>query len=279
MWPPQSVKTWLTPAWRNVRATRCPPVRSAIATSAAPSARPEAREDLAGDRLELGALVPRVADRAHEEVVAAGGAERFELLRALLGRTDDAVAPRERLEVLRVALAENAHPRAFRGFEVASHGDEDKVGSREAAERPAGVGGRGTNLVEALRVAVGLHHVGDPPVALAAGPLQRRVGAPADPDRRRLLDGLGIDRDRLEAREPAVEARRRVAPQGPDHVDALVHARAALLVGYAAELEFLWILAADTDAEDEAASREHVEGGRRLRGHRRRAERQQIDGD
>src|SRR5438046_894212 len=31
MWPPQSVKTWPTPASLSVRATRCPPVRSVIA--------------------------------------------------------------------------------------------------------------------------------------------------------------------------------------------------------------------------------------------------------
>src|ERR1700731_633576 len=29
MWPPQRVNTWPTPAWRRVRATRCPPLRSA----------------------------------------------------------------------------------------------------------------------------------------------------------------------------------------------------------------------------------------------------------
>src|SRR2546430_12144036 len=40
------------------------------------SARPDAREDLRGDRLELLPLVTRVADRAQEEVRAAGIAER-----------------------------------------------------------------------------------------------------------------------------------------------------------------------------------------------------------
>src|SRR5690242_157006 len=33
MWPPQSVNTWPTPAWRSVRATRCPPFRSTLASA------------------------------------------------------------------------------------------------------------------------------------------------------------------------------------------------------------------------------------------------------
>src|SRR5206468_6340259 len=92
--------------------TSCPPVRSAISTSPRSSGRPEARENLGGDRLELRALIAGVADRAHEEVVAAGRAEPLELFRALLGRADDTVPLRERLEVLRVTLAEDTHPRS-----------------------------------------------------------------------------------------------------------------------------------------------------------------------
>ena len=137
----------------------------------------------------------------------------------------------------------------------------------------------GADLVEALRVAVGLHDVRHPAVALTARASQRRVGAPADPDRRKLLHGLGIDRDRLEAREAPVEARRRVAPERAHRVDPLVHAGAALLVRNAAELELLRILAADADAEHEPAAREHVERRRLLGGHRRRAQRQEIDAD
>src|SRR5438093_9471827 len=127
MWPPHRVKTSPTPACFRVRATSCPPVRSAMAPSAPPSARPESRDDLGGDRLELGPLVPRLADRAHDEVGAAGGAEPLELLGALLGRSDHSVPLGEGLEVLRVAAAEHAHPRALRGFEIAADRDEDQV--------------------------------------------------------------------------------------------------------------------------------------------------------
>src|SRR5206468_11596205 len=168
MWPPHKVKTWPTPACFRVRATSCPPVRSAMAPSVARSARPESRDDLGGDRLELGALVARLADRAHDEVAAAGGAEPLELLRALLRRADDAVPLGERLEVLRVAFAEHAHPRALRGLEIAADRDEDQVRRRERLHRAARRGRGGADLVEALRVAVGLHDVRHPAVALTA---------------------------------------------------------------------------------------------------------------
>src|SRR5262249_56737506 len=97
---------------------------------------------------------------------------------------------------------------------------------------------------------VGLTEVGPPAVALAAGPGERRIGPAADPDRRRLLDGLRVDRDRHEPREPAVERRRRVAPERTHHVDALGHSRPALLVGHTAQLELLRILAAHADADN-----------------------------
>ena len=197
----------------------------------------------------------------------------------MLGCPDDAVPLGERLEVLRVPLAEDAHPRPFRGFEVSPHRDEDQMGRREPVERAAGGGRRRPDPVEALGVAVRLHDVRHPAVALPARARQRRVGAAADPDRRKLLDGLGIDRDRVESREPAVERGRRVTPERAHDVDALVHPCPALLVRHAAERELLRVLAADADAEDEPAAREHVEGRRRLRRHGRRTERQQIDGD
>src|SRR6266850_4651952 len=164
MWPPHSVKTWPTPACFRVRATSCPPVRSAMAPSAAPSARPESRNDLGSNRLELRALVARITDRAHDEVVAAGGAEPLELLGALLGRSDDAVPLGEGLEVLRVTAAEHAHPRALGGLEIAPDRDEDQVRRGEPVHRPARGGRGGADLVEALRIAVGLHDVRHPPV-------------------------------------------------------------------------------------------------------------------
>src|SRR5262245_52119698 len=162
-----------------------------MAPSASPSARPESRDDLGGDRLELGALIARIADRAHDEVVAAGGTEALELLGALLGRADDAIALGERFEVLRVALAEHTDPRALRRLVIAADRDEDQVRRRERLHRPSGGRRRRADLVEALRVAIGLHDVRHPAVALPARAGERRVGAPADPDRRKLLHGLG----------------------------------------------------------------------------------------
>src|SRR5215510_9727962 len=262
MWPPHRVKTWPTPACFRVRATSCPPVRSAMAPSGPRSARPESRDDLGGDRLELGAFVSRIADRAHDEIAAPGRTEALELLGALLGRSDDAVALGEWLEVLGVALAQHAHPRALGRLVVAADRDEDEVRRRELLHRPAGLRRRRANLVEALGVAVGLHDVRHPAVALTAGAGQRRVRAAADPDRRRLLHGLGIDRHRVEACEASVEAGRRVAPERSHRVDAFVDPGAPLLVGDAAELELLRVLAADADAEYQPAAREHVERGR-----------------
>src|SRR5262245_39852685 len=181
MWPPHSVKTWPTPASLRVRATSCPPVRSVIAASAgsrrARSARPESRNDLGGDRLVLQALVPRIADHAHDEVAATGGAEPLELLGGLVGRADAPVTPRERLEILRLAFAEHLDPRALGRFIVPPERDEDEVRCRELLHRAPSGGGRGADLVEALRVAVGLHDVRHPAVALTARPGQRRVGA------------------------------------------------------------------------------------------------------
>src|SRR5262249_9539563 len=249
MWPPHKVKTWPTRACLRVRATSCPPVRSAMAPSGPRSARPESRDDLGGDRLELSGFVSRIADRAHDEVAAPGRAEALELLGALLGRPDDAVALGEGLEVLCVSLAQHAHPRALGRLVVAADRDEDEVRRREPLHRPAGLRGRRADLVEALGVAVGLHDVGHPAIALTTRAGQRRVRAAADPDRRRLLHGLGIDRDRVEVPEAPVEAGGRVAPECPHRVDALVHPGAPLLVGDAAELELLRVLAADSDAE------------------------------
>src|SRR4029453_3347308 len=110
MWPPHKVKTWPTPACFRVRATSCPPVRSAMVPSAARSPRPESRDDLGGGRLGREALVARLADRAHDEVAAAGGAEPLELLRALLRRANDAVPVGERLQGPRVTPPEQGPP-------------------------------------------------------------------------------------------------------------------------------------------------------------------------
>src|SRR5438874_8999559 len=243
------------------------------------SARAEAREDLRGDRLELLPLVARIADRAHEEVLAAGVAERRELLGALLRGADDPVLLRQGREVLRVALREDTDPGRLRPLPVTPHGDEGEMRRGEAVERPAGGVGRLADLVEALRIALGLDDVGHPAVALAAGARQRRVGPPADPEGRELLHRLRVDRDPLEPTEPPLKRRRRVPPERADDLDGLGHARAPLRVGDAADLELLRVLAADPHAEDQATFAEDVERRRDLGGDRRRAQGQQVHGD
>src|SRR5262249_25208466 len=180
MWPPHSVKTWPTPACLRTRATSCPPVRSAT----------EHGDDLGGEALDLLPLGGGGADRIQDDVVAARGAVVLELLGALLRRADDAVLARQRLEGLCVALRGRLGPHGFGGFPVAAHRDERQVRGREAFELATRCGGRGANLLEALRVTLGLHDVGHPPVALATGPHEGRLRAAADPDRRsRLLHG------------------------------------------------------------------------------------------
>src|SRR5207245_9650913 len=119
------------------------------------SARPDAREDLRGDRLELLPLVTRVADRAQEEVRAAGIAERRELLGALLGRPDDPVLLGERLEALGGPPGEHADPRLPRALVIPPHRDEREVRARGTGQRPAGSVGRLTDPLAAPRVALG----------------------------------------------------------------------------------------------------------------------------
>src|SRR5260370_1701919 len=195
----------------------------AAARTSAPgcgSGRPvEARQDVGRDGLDLRAGLARVADRVEDEVVAAGVNELLECLAALRGRPDDAVTLGQRPEVLAVALREPAHPGPPRRLEVASNRDEGEVGPREAVERPARAVRRRAKLLEALAVALGGDHVGDPAVADAPGPGQRRVRAPTDPNRGTTrLDGFGVDADGVEAREASLERGRCVPPEGAQHL-------------------------------------------------------------
>src|SRR5207302_1722904 len=232
-----------TPACRSTRATSSPPVSSAIGPdcSARGSDRPvEVRQDVGRDGLDLRAGLVRVADRVEDEVVAAGVDELLECLAALRGRPDDAVTLGQRPEVLAVARRQPAHPRVPSRLEVASDRDEGEVGAREAVERPARAVRRRADLLEALAIARGGDHVGDPAITNAPGPGQCRVRAPTDPDRGTTwLDGLGVDADGVKAREAPLERGRGVPPEGAQHLDALVDPRAALPVRYAARLELL----------------------------------------
>src|SRR4029077_20510297 len=87
--------------------------------------------------LELVLRVVVVTDRAHHEIGAARVDESLELLGALGGGADDAILPRERSEVLRVALAQEPDPRLPRLFVVGADGDEGQVRVDEAVERAA----------------------------------------------------------------------------------------------------------------------------------------------
>src|SRR3989442_1732182 len=214
MWPPQSVKTWPTPACFRTRATSWPPVRSATR---------QPGHHVRREALDLLALLRGGADRVEDDVVAAGGAKALDRLHALLGGADDPVLPREGLEVLRVALRERLGPHGLGRLVIAAHGDEGQVCRGEALQLAPGDGRRRADLVEALRVALGLDHVRDPAVPLPAGACERGVGATTDPDGRPgLLHGLRVDRHALEIREAPLERRRRVAPQRADEVELLV---------------------------------------------------------
>src|SRR5438045_3087002 len=274
MWPPQSVKTWPTPACLRTRATSRPPVRSAMASGAM-----EKREHLGREALDLLALLGGGTDRIQDDVVAAGGAEALDRLGTLPGGADDPVLPGEGLEVLRVPLRERLGPHGLGRLVVAAHGDEREVRGGEMREIAPGGAGRGTDLVETLRVPLGLHHVRDPAVPLPAGAREGGVGTPADPDGRAgLLHRLGIERDAGELREPPLEGRGRVAPERAHDLDRLGHARAPLAVRHAADLELLRILAADADAEDQPAAGQRVEGRGDLRRDGGRPQREQVDG-
>src|SRR5678815_5652293 len=87
MCPPQSVNTWPTPACRSVRATRCPPLRSATLASArgeVDDLELQAIGILEEDRVVAGAVLGELARRPVERRQPAGPhelvAEPFHLL-------------------------------------------------------------------------------------------------------------------------------------------------------------------------------------------------------
>src|SRR6266545_2857895 len=96
------------------------------------SALPQAGDDLARDALELLALVGEVGDGIHQEVAAAGGGEALELLHAFRGRPDDAVAGRQRPEILGIALGQEPDPGRLGGLVIAADGDEGQMSGGKA---------------------------------------------------------------------------------------------------------------------------------------------------
>src|SRR5689334_7146703 len=79
MWPPQSVNTWPTPAWRRVRATRCPPFRSTLASARGQvhDLQLQAVGILEEHRVVARAVLGELARRPVERVEPAGPHELF----------------------------------------------------------------------------------------------------------------------------------------------------------------------------------------------------------
>src|SRR3990172_5325326 len=142
---------------------------------------PEVGENLRGQALQLLGLVGHLRDRVQDEVAAAGLDEALDLLDALGRRPDEAIPLRQRAEILVVALGEPLHPRGLRRLVILADGDERQVrGLKPLDPAPRGVGGR-LDLLNALAVALGGDHVGDPAVAEAGGPLGGPLRAPPRP--------------------------------------------------------------------------------------------------
>src|SRR6267143_6276652 len=99
---------------------------------------------------------------------------------------------------------------------------------------------------------------------------ERAVGVPADPDRDAAL--LAWPRQRVDLRQRVVatlEARRRLTPARAHDLQVLVRHLAARREGRRRQRLELLPEPADAGAEDDPASREHVDGSQHLgRGHR-----------
>src|SRR5712691_1451125 len=98
------------------------------------SALSQSGDDLGRDALELLALVGKIGDGIHEEIAAAGGGEALELLHALRGGADNAVAVRQRREILSVALGQEPDPGCPGGLLITSDCDEGQMSGCEVGE-------------------------------------------------------------------------------------------------------------------------------------------------
>ena len=193
---------------------------------------------------------------------------------ALGGRAERAVPVDQLVEGL--AVLRSRYQRApLRLFTRAGDGGVEHDAGAErpalAARLPVGAG-PGQPPAEPLR----RHEVREPAVSEAAGPDQRRLRAPADPDRRMgSLHRPELERGPAEAHELALEARHLLGPEGPDGAQRLVGPPTTLAERDAAGLVFLRELAADAHSEHGAPRRELIEGGERLGDYRGGTERQQ----
>src|SRR4026208_234641 len=86
----------------------------------------DARDDLARDHLQLGALGGGVPDGGPYEAGGNGLREAADLLGTLIGRADHSVLAGQRPEVLRVAARERAYPGALRPLAVAPRGADGR---------------------------------------------------------------------------------------------------------------------------------------------------------
>src|SRR5262245_48591560 len=148
---------------------------------------------------------------------------------------------------------------------------------RSGLEGAADVPGEALDLLEARPEALRRNQVRDPAVTDPCSATERGVRPAADPDRwPARLRRLRLEHDVGEPREATFERRGRRPPERPADGDALLHPRAAFPVGNAARLELLRELAADADAEDDATSRQDVEGRDQFRGDGRVPKSQEV---
>src|SRR5262245_27979440 len=103
MWPPHSVKRWRTPARRRTWTTSSPPVTSAT------SRRPDPRQHLGGEALDLLGSPLDAGDEADDQRPCARLDEPAQRVGALLRRAEHAVLLRQLLEGLIVLPGEVAH--------------------------------------------------------------------------------------------------------------------------------------------------------------------------
>ena len=143
---------------------------------------------------------------------------------------------------------------------AASAGAANTVIDRVLESRPAAAAA----LLQACHGALGLPAAArarEPAVAELDHALQGVVGLAAEQDRRmRPLLGLGIEPDRIEVDELAVELGFLLGPQLLHGQHALAQQLEARLVAGAVVLHLVDVPAA-ADGEDEAAARELVEAG------------------
>ena len=142
----------------------------------------------------------------------------------------------------------------------------------------AGRGPEGVEPLDARPVTRRCYHVREVAAARAGRAVERRLRAPADPDRRPTgRHRPGREGDVLHAHVSPGEAHPLLAPQPAHAVESLVGPRAALPDEDPARGELRRVLVTDPDPHDEPAARHVVERGEVLGGKDGMAEGQEVD--